>query len=513
METWFVIIITACLATLLKALISMLTPMSKLPPGPRGLPIISSIKWLRKSQSEVTAALRSVGSKYGPIVTLRGGSRPLIFIYSRDLAHQALVQNGAIFADRPKALATMKIMSSNQHNISSAGYGPTWRALRRNLTSQILHPSRVKEYAHARKWVLDILVAQLSSAASSDGAVKVMDHFQFAMFCLLVLMCFGDKLEESKIREIEAVQRNILVSFRRFQILNFWPRLTRVLLRKRWAEFWSIRKKQEEVLIPLIRARKDVAEDRMNKSFTCYVDTLLDLEIQDDDTKSKRKLSEEALVSDCSEFLNAGTDTTSTALQWIMANLVKYPDIQAKLFDEIRGIVGAKVDEIGEGDLSKMPYLKAVVLEGLRRHPPGHFVLPHSVTQEVKLGGYVVPKNAVINFTVAEMGWDPKVWEDPMEFKPERFLPTKEFDNGPNEFDITGSREIKMMPFGAGRRICPGFGLAILHLEYFVANLIWKFEWAAADGHEVDLSEKQEFTVVMKHPLHAWISPRQLAAL
>ena len=95
-----------------------------------------------------------------------------------------------------------------------------------------------------------------------------------------------------------------------------------------------------------------------------------------------------------------------------------------------------------------------------------------------------------------------------MEFKPERFLPTKGSDV---EFDITGSCEIKMMPFGAGRRICPGSCLAILHLEYFVANLVRKFEWATAKGHEVDLSEKEEFTIVMKHPLHVRISRRHLS--
>lgn len=122
-----------------------------------------------------------------------------------------------------------------------------------------------------------------------------------------------------------------------------------------------------------------------------------------------------------------------------------------------------------------------------------------------------MPKNAVVNFMAAEMGWDPKLWEDPMQFKPERFMSANtRSDHGPSEFDITGNREIKMMPFGAGRRICPALDLAFLHLEYFVSNLVFKFEWAVAEGQEVDLSDKQEFTVVMKHPLHARISPRQI---
>ncbi|XP_035544609.1 cytochrome P450 89A9-like [Juglans regia] len=112
-----------------------------------------------------------------------------------------------------------------------------------------------------------------------------------------------------------------------------------------------------------------------------------------------------------------------------------------------------------------------------------------------------------LNFMVAKMGWDPKVWEDPMAFRPERFLRGSDGGGG-GVFDITGSWEIKMMPFGAGRRMCPGSGLAMLHLEYFVANLVWNFEWKAMNGDDVDLSEKQEFTMVMKDPLKVNLSPR-----
>jgi cytochrome P450 len=221
--------------------------------------------------------------------------------------------------------------------------------------------------------------------------------------------------------------------------------------------------------------------------------------------EEKRKLSEDEMVTLCSEFLTGGTDTTSTALQWIMANLVKYPDVQRRIVEEIRDVMGGDDDgdkkEVKEEDLHKFPYLKCVILEGLRRHPPAHFVLPHAVTEDVVLNGYLVPKNGTVNFIVAEMGRDPRVWEDPMEFKPERFLKNE-------TFDITGSKEIKMMPFGVGRRICPGYNLALLHLEYFVANLVWNFDWKVPEGGHVDLSEKQEFTMVMKNPLRVHISPR-----
>ncbi|XP_074286729.1 cytochrome P450 89A2-like [Silene latifolia] len=373
MEMWFAIVVITCLLAFFKVYIS---PNNKnvtkntLPPGPWGIPIISSIKWLRKSTMEVEASLKTLSSKYGPIITLSAASRPFIFISTPSMAYEALILKGVTFSSRPTAQHTAKIRKNNQLNISSTN-GATWRLFRRNLISNL---------------------------------------------------------------------SNV---------------------------------------------------------------TLIELEIADED-HTKRKLNEEELMNLCSEFLNAGTDT-STALQWIMANLVKHQTIQDTLFQAIKEVIGTKADEVKEEDLSKIPYLKAVILEGLRRHPPSHFSLPHAVSEEATLGGYTIPKNAIILFTLTDMGNDPKVWENPMEFNPERFMGNDKVD-----IDMTGSREIKMMPFGAGRRIFPAMRLAMLHLEYYVANLVWNFEWRIPNGEEVDLSEKQDFTVVMKHPLHAYLKPRQI---
>ncbi|KAI9127689.1 hypothetical protein K1719_000682 [Acacia pycnantha] len=204
-------------------------------------------------------------------------------------------------------------------------------------------------------------------------------------------------------------------------------------------------------------------------------------------------------------YVDIRTDNTATALQWITANVVKYPNIQERIVEEIRDVIDDRADqkEVKEEDLNKLSYLKAMILEGLRRHPPAHFLVPHAVTEDVVLNGSLIPKNGIINFLVAEVGRDPKVWEDPMEFKPERFLSSK---NKCEAFDIKGNKEIKMMPFGAGRRMCPAYNLAMFHLKYFVANLVWNFEWRVSnDGDDVDLSEEFEFTVVMKNPLQVHI--------
>ncbi|XP_030459689.1 cytochrome P450 89A2-like [Syzygium oleosum] len=518
MELWLLILIALSVAALLRAIVRLLSASDddaerkSLPPGPLTFPVIGNFLWLRKSFLELEPILRSLHARHGPMVTLHIGPRPAVFVCSPALAHQALVHRGAVFADRPPPVATNRILSSNRHSINSSSYGPNWRLLRRNLTAEILHPSRLRSYSRARARVLDMLVAELKS--QPGGVVRVVHPFQHAIFCLLVLMCFGDKLEEKQIKQIEEAQRRLLLGLRRSRVLNFWPRLSKLVLRKRWKEFHELRENQNQVLVPIIKARSKAKREQLRKAkedgndgdwTVSYVDTLLDLELPEE----KRKLEENEIVTLCSEFLNAGADTTSTALQWIMANLVKYPEIQERLYDEIKLAVEQRAEQVKEEDLQRMGYLKAVVLEGLRRHPPAHFVLPHSVTKDAELGGYAIPKDATINFTVAEMGWDPEVWEDPMAFNPERFLSS----GGGGEaggFDITGSREIKMMPFGVGRRICPGYGLAMLHLEYFVANLVWLFRWRTAAGEEVDLSEKQEFSIVMKNPLTAQVRPRNL---
>ena len=192
----------------------------------------------------------------------------------------------------------------------------------------------------------------------------------------------------------------------------------------------------------------------------------------------------------CAEFIDAGTETTYTSLEWIMANLVRKPSLQEKL-----------AEELGNSEIDK-PYLKAVVLEGLRRHPPAQFLVHHAAIEDTSVEGYTIPKGMNIDYGVASENWNAEIWRDPMEFKPERFLPGGEGE----EVDVTGSKKIQMLTFGAGRRICPGLNLALLHLEFFIGNLVRKFRWEAIG--EVDMTEKSEFSVSMETPLSARILPQ-----
>ncbi|CAA7407248.1 unnamed protein product [Spirodela intermedia] len=391
----------------------------------------------------------------------------------RDLAHEILVRHGAVFADRPSLSPALRLLTSNQGSIITARYGPLWRVLRRNLATEILNPSRVRQWADTREWVLHVLLDKLRLAATAgDGVVVVKETFQYAMFSLLVFLCIGEKLEEAAVREIEAVQRDVVRFFGNFSVFEFTPKITRYLFRGRWNHLLQLRERQREIFLTLIRSRRQQKESGVpgeNSFRYSYLDSLLDLEILEE---KGRKLNDEEIIALFSEFVTTGTSTTTSALEWIMANVVKHPIVQERLAEE------------------------AVVLEGLRRHPSAQLPFPPATTHEISLGGYTIPKGTSVGFAVVKMHLDGEMWPDPLEFRPERFLPGGEGEG----VDITGNKNIQMMPFGGGRRICPGMSLALLHLEFFVANLVGEFRWGAAGGGEVDLTEKIEVSAVMRNP-------------
>jgi cytochrome P450 len=388
------------------------------------------------------------------------------------------------------------MFSSGGLDIGSSSYGPYWRLVRRNLAAEALSPARVAPFAPARRWACDGLVSSLLGEQGRQGqdAVTVRPLLRRAMFELLVFMCFGARLDREALDEVERLQHQALLSVTAFPVFAFLPAITKRIFRGRWAAYLAVRKRQEEVFVPLIHAKRGDGDP------PCYAESLLAVRVADDE--GGRRLTDAEMVSLCSEFLNGGTDTTVTLLEWIMAELVNRPDVQAKVYEEVKANANPELNE-----LQAMPYLKAAVLEGLRLHPPGHFLLSHGVQQSggAEIGGYMVPKGAEVNFLVAEIGRDETVWTAAREFRPERFLEGAEGHG----VDITGTREIKMMPFGAGRRMCPGYSLAMHHAEYFVARMVRELQWLPpVDGEEVDMAETLEFTTVMTHPLRARVVAR-----
>ncbi|XP_078438021.1 cytochrome P450 89A2-like [Wolffia australiana] len=465
-----------------------------LPPSPLSLPFFGNLIWLHTRFSELETVLRKLRLKYGPILTVKIGSLRIVLVSDRHVTHKMLVQGGTDFAGRPPVGPALSLLSGNQFTINGLSYGPHWRALRRNLSSEILNPATIRVFAPARRWVLADLLQKLKLHAHCGRLITLVPIFQNAMFSLLAFMCFGDKLDEKTVMEIEAIQREILLYVEKLTVFAFLPKYGKFLLYNRWKKIKELRARQKQVFLPLIRSRREKRE----KTFEiCYLDTLFEVQVPKEE--GSRKLEDDEIISLCSEFINGGTDTTVTSLEWIMACLVNNSEVQRKLAKGMK-----EYTVIEEEELGKMSYLRAVVMEGLRRHPPGHFLLSHAAMEETDVEGYKIPKGWAVNFMVTEMNWSDELWREPLEFRPERFLEGGEGES----VDLTGTKEIKMLTFGAGRRICPGLGLAMLHLGFFIGNLIKEFEWAPPEGEEVDMREKVQFTVSMKSPLKARLFPR-----
>lgn len=201
------------------------------------------------------------------------------------------------------------------------------------------------------------------------------------------------------------------------------------------------------------------------------------------------------------DMITAGMDTTVISVEWAMAEIVRHPRVQEKIQEELDRVIGR--DRIMlETDFPKLPYLQAVVKESLRLHPPTPLMLPHKASVDVKIGGYDVPKGSNIIVNVWAIARDPKLWKNPLEFRPERFLE--------EDIDIKGN-DFRVLPFGAGRRICPGAQLGINLVTSMLGHLLHHFKWTLPEGtkpEDVDISEHPGIVTFMHTPLQAIATSR-----
>ncbi|KAB2596529.1 cytochrome P450 77A1-like [Pyrus ussuriensis x Pyrus communis] len=495
-----------------------------LPPGPPGWPIVGNLIQVILQRRHFIYVVRDLRPKYGPIFTMQMGQRTLIIVTSSDLIHEALVQRGPEFASRPADSPIRLLFSVGKCAINSAEYGPLWRTLRRNFVTELINPARIRQCSWIRNWAIKSHMDRLLKF--DGGIVHVMSECRLTICSILICLCFGAKISDEKIKTIESVLKDVMMMTTP-KLPDFLPVLT-PLFRRQVGEAKELRRRQLECLVPLVRDRKafvlesdNVEDENVRKIMVspkgaAYIDSLFELEVPGRGKDgSRRRLEEEELVTLVSEVINAGTDTSATALEWALFHLVMDQKIQEKLYKEIVDCVGTdrspytdqqkpQEEVITESDVEKMSYLSAVVKETFRRHPPSHFVLSHAAVKDTELGGYTVPADASVEFYTAWLTEDPEMWEDPGEFRPERFMA----GGDGVDVDVTGTKGVKMVPFGAGRRICPAWTLGTLHINLLLARMVHAFKWLPVPDSPPDPTETFAFTVVMKNPLKAIIVPR-----
>ncbi|CAN0852372.1 Cytochrome P450 77A3 [Linum grandiflorum] len=478
---------------------------NNLPPGPPGWPLVGNLFQVILQRRPFIYIVKDLRAKYGPIFTMQMGQRTMVIVTSSDLIHKALVQSGPTFASRPPDSPIRLVFSVGKCAINSAEYGPVWRTLRRNFVTEMINPVRVKQCGWIRQWAFEKHMKRLAQ----NGVVEVMLECRLTICSVLICLCFGARISDEKILEIESVLKDVMMMTTP-KLPDFLPFLGWIF-RKTMNEALELRKRQLECLIPLVQARQAFVDgttiryrgplEMVSPKGAAYIDSLFGLR-----PGNRGPLGEEEFVTLCSEIISAGTDTSATALEWALLHLVLDQGIQEKLYNEIVGRVGKNgVVNEDDVDVEKMPYLSAVVKETFRRHPPSHFVLSHSTKEATELGGYGIPADVHVEFYTAWMTEDPVMWKDPGEFRPERFM-----DGGDGvDVDLTGTRGVlKMMPFGAGRRICPAWSLGVLHVNLLLAKMVHAYRWLPDPSCPPDPTETFAFTVVMKNPLKAVILPR-----
>lgn len=467
-------------------------PKLNLPPTPKGLPIVGTLFETRGPKTH--RILIDFAKKLGPIYALRTGLKYFIVVTSAEIAYEALVKDSANFSSRPKLVSRLNF--TGWRSVNSAMYDNYWRAIRKNLVSHVTSTKQVASFAPFREEELETLISRVrAEAKANDNVVNLLPHCRFTIFSILLHVCFGKKFDVATIEDLDSILKRLLVILAP-QVIDFLPFL--LPFSKHKSQCQELLGRMRKTFAPLIEEHRKMRDE--GNPAGDYVDSLILLQKE----APNLKLVETDILGLIGEVLTGGTDTTANTLEWTMGNVLQYPEIQVKLYDEIKAISGDS--PVSEVDIEKMPYLQAVVKESFRKHPSLPFAITHGVSKQCKLRGYDIPEDAMVLFHVQAIQNDPANWENPEQFKPERFL-----NPDPNH-DMTASHgveSLKFIPFGAGRRICPGMSLGLKHAHLLLARLIQTFEWSTViPGQDVDFEEHLEFTIVMSTPLKARIKER-----
>ncbi|KAG0605005.1 hypothetical protein M758_9G025200 [Ceratodon purpureus] len=479
-----------------------------LPPGPFAWPIVGNLFSLGRYPYKT---LREFALKNGELLYLRMGSIPCIVVNSAAMAKEVVTKHDLQFAHRPTKLFSYILL--NHKDIIANSYGPSWRHLRMICTSQFFTKKRLSSYEVGRTQEIHTLIKFiLEKSRSEDRVVNVPFQLKNTATNIISRMVFNKRLfvegEGCNAKDAERYQEILKMHFTSYAIfvisdyipcLSFITRLQGT--RERMQNIAdTIHKKLDEILDLEGREqrRKNLNEEEEANCEKDFVDLLLETPSHDG-VGTLDHVTIRAVVLD---MLFAGAETQSSTIEWVMAYLLRHRDVMQRAQAEVDNVVGSE-RVVQETDLEHLPYLDAVVKEVMRVQPSAPIGVNHESREECRVAGYNLPARTRLIFNIHAIHRDPSVYDRPKEFDPSRFL------NASSE-----GLQYQLMPFGAGRRICPGMPLANINMTHILAHLLHSFDWDLPDGEELDLVERFDgITAPKLRPLMTIAKPRKPALL
>nr|AAD40978.1 cytochrome P450 H2O2-dependent urate-degrading peroxidase [Glycine max] len=461
------------------------------PPSPKPRPPFIGHLHLLKDKL-LHYALIDLSKKHGPLFSLSFGTMATVGGSTPELFKLFLqTHEGTSFNTRFQTSAIRRLTYDN--SVAMVPFGPYWKFVRKLIMNDLLNATTDNKLRPLRTQQIRKFLRVMAQSAEAQKPLDVTEELLKWTNSTISMMMLG---EAEMIRDIA---REVLKIFGEYSLTDFiWP-LKYLKVGKYEKRIDDILNKFDPVVERVIKKRREIVRRRKNgevvegEASGVFLDTLL--EFAEDETM-EIKITKEQIKGLVVDFFSAGTDSTAVATEWALAELVR----------RSTAVVGKDrlVDEV---DTQNLPYIRAIVKETFRMHPPLP-VVKRKCTEECEINGYVIPEGALVLFNVWQVGRDPKYWDRPSEFRPERFLETgAEGEAGP--LDLRG-QHFQLLPFGSGRRMCPGVNLATSGMATLLASLIQCFDLQVlgpqgqilkGDDPKVSMEERAGLTVPRAHSL------------
>ncbi|RWR96690.1 cytochrome P450 CYP736A12-like protein [Cinnamomum micranthum f. kanehirae] len=462
----------------------------KLPPGPKGFPILGCLPMLGRFPH---LTFHKWAKQYGHIMHMKLGHFPTVVVSSPQAALQFLKTHDLVFASRPLT-ETGRLISYNYKAMSLTPYGMYWRNIRKLCTLELLSSVKIDSFRPQREEEVGLLVGSLKEAAEAHEVVDLTIKVGAFSRDMTNRMVMGKKYMEDSLREggfnFKEVSEEVLYLVGAFNIAEFIPWTRDLDLQGLGRRMRAANHAFDIFLERIIDEHVENKDEKRQKDFVDYILSLMDsnhYEFEFDRSNMKAILL---------EMVVAATDTTFTTMEWTLSELIKNPSAMKKAQQELETMVG-KERVVDESDLVKLDYLDMVIKESMRLHPPAPLLLPHESMEDCTVCDFHIPKGSRVLINAWAIGRDPDAWPNPDEFSPERFIGTK--------VDVRG-RDFQLVPFGSGRRGCPGMQLGLTVVKFGVAQLIHCFDWELPNGMspaDLDMTEKASLVMPRAHHLLA----------